>query len=355
MSTQGALQTWAIVSHWSAIGGPRISRAVSVIPLAQALTLLVPKNSRVSIAALTTGESGQQSDSSHHEPAASHQERPVRLVTGFAGVRLLEFQSKSRRKWSPYHSGETDPLHALVAASRLELDHVVTWRWLRQPNRGSASPSGAYQRGRLCPPASKIEARPLITAQTKPGEPTQACTNAELSLLKTTVEGCGRPHTPATAEVNHGELLPPKTSGGHEPDERHDAEAASHGDVQVFALKQEDVSDGHHWNILSGNQGEVEVINQPGHQLMARWWSAQEAFHRICAAKLEELTGHVREHHQPSDGRIQLTPLQSRGQLLIPSPLQTDKDFASYLAAYIPRICSPGIRSLDPAQEERTK
>ena len=99
-------------------------------------------------------------------------------------------------------------------------------------SKNSASPSGDYERGRSCPTASEIEARLSITAQTKTDEPTQARTNAELAL-KTQVEGCGRPHTPTTAEVHRGEPLPFKISGGPEDHDRPDVEAASHRDVVV--------------------------------------------------------------------------------------------------------------------------
>ena len=57
------------------------------------------------------------------------------------------------------------------------------------------------------------------------------------------MKGCGRPHIPAQ-RLNHGELVPPEISGGHEDDDRHDVEAASHRTFQVHALNQEDVSDG---------------------------------------------------------------------------------------------------------------
>ena len=36
---------------------------------------------------------------------------------------------------------------------------------------------------------------------------------------------------------------------GHEDDDRHVGEAASHKIIQVHALIQEDVSDGHQWNV----------------------------------------------------------------------------------------------------------
>ena len=60
--------------------------------------------------------------------------------------------------------------------------------------------------------------------------------------------------TPTTAEV-HGELLPPKTMGGHEDDDRRDVEAASHRGVRVLALKQEVVPDGTTGTFSLGSKG----------------------------------------------------------------------------------------------------
>ena len=88
--------------------------------------------------------------------------------------------------------------------------HVVTRRWLRQLKE--------LRHLQVCINASivsKIEGSLFISAQTNLGEPKLARTNAEISLLKTLVERCGRHHTPTTAEVKHDELLPPKSSGSH--------------------------------------------------------------------------------------------------------------------------------------------
>ena len=108
---------------------------------------------------------------------------------------------------------------------------------------------------------------PSHHVQAKPSKPTQARTIVEAALLKAPGNGCGRPHSPTTAEVNHGEFLPPEISGGHE-DDRHDVEAASHRTFQVHALKREDVSGA------------------------------------ICEAKLEGVHGHERGRHPTCGGRV---------------------------------------------------
>ena len=51
------------------------------------------------------------------------------------------------------------------------------------------------------------------------------------------------------------ELLPPKTMGGHEDDDRRDVEAASHRGVRVLALKQEVVPDGTTGTFSLGSKG----------------------------------------------------------------------------------------------------
>ena len=149
--------------------------------------------------------------------------------------------------------GLADPLHGLVAASRLRLDHVVAGSRLRQLKE-------------LCVALRSLSTRAIVSKCNAIGEgsPFRRRTrqanasshNCRAALLKALAEGCGRPHIPTTVEVNHGELLTPETSGGHEHPDRHDVEVASHRAFQVRAFKQEDVFDRHHW------------IHQLGHQVI---------------------------------------------------------------------------------------
>ena len=77
----------------------------------------MPQKSRVSMAAKTTG--------------ASSCGWPQFAGKGFVR-KTARVLSKSRHKCLRTTQEQADPLQALVAASRLELDHVVTRRWLRQ-------------------------------------------------------------------------------------------------------------------------------------------------------------------------------------------------------------------------------
>ena len=84
--------------------------------------------------------------------------------------------------------------------------------------------------------------------------------------------------------------------------------------------------------------------NKPGKQLLIpsleESQSEQPRLHSNCKAELEEVSGNVRERHQTSEGRIQLTTHHPSGrQLLNPSPLQTDED------VHIPHLCSPGLQT----------
>ena len=73
----------------------------------------------------------------------------------------------------------------------------------------------------------------------------------------------------------------------------------------------------------------VNLMNQLGHQSCSM--SAKRNWKRV--------DGHEHQHPQSCDGQIQLTSHQSRGQLLIPSSLQTGKHVHS-------SQCLPGKRSL---------
>ena len=66
------------------------------------------------------------------EEAGSNQTRPTTSRRRISHVRLPDFIQNRSTSGRRTTQGQADPLHALVAASRLELDHVVTRRWLRQ-------------------------------------------------------------------------------------------------------------------------------------------------------------------------------------------------------------------------------
>merc|ERR1719323_1670298 len=99
-----------------------------------------------------------------------------------------------------------------------------------------------------------------------------------------------------------------------------------HRIFQDLVLIQEDVSNGHQWNLFVISPEERQSDQPTWVPIDKSWWRAQEILLSICEAELEEVDGHEREQHQTSDDQIQLTAHQSRRQLLIPSPLQTNED-----------------------------
>ena len=136
--------------------------------------------------------------------------------------------------------GHADPLHGLVAASRLGLGHVVTGRRLRHVTRRSPSTRAIVSNCTTIEGGSPFHRR-SPTSQ-------RELAQKQLSLLKTLLSGCGRPHLPTTPEANHGELLPPRTRGGEDPD-RH-AESGSHRKNFKSTVSNGTMPDGRHWNIL---------------------------------------------------------------------------------------------------------
>eukprot|EP00450_Noctiluca_scintillans_P024710 CAMPEP_0194524610 /NCGR_PEP_ID=MMETSP0253-20130528/59829_1 /TAXON_ID=2966 /ORGANISM="Noctiluca scintillans" /LENGTH=163 /DNA_ID=CAMNT_0039369255 /DNA_START=525 /DNA_END=1016 /DNA_ORIENTATION=- len=111
------------------------------------------------------------------------------------------------------------------------------------------------------------------------------------------------PHT-HHCKVYQRELSPPEARGSHEDGDRHEVEAAPHGISQDLVLTQEDVSDGHHWNILFTGPGEHQSDQPTWLPIHEGWWRAQEILLGICEAKLEEVHGHEHDRHRASDGRI---------------------------------------------------
>ena len=81
---------------------------------------------------------------------------------------------------------------------------------------------------------------------------------------------------------------------GHEDDDRHEKESAPHTIFQDLVLIEEDVFDGHQWNVSVKN---VKVINQLGCQLIRLGGGRK----KYCSVSVN---GREREQHQTSDGQI---------------------------------------------------
>jgi len=122
------------------------------------------------------------------------------------------------------------------------------------------------------------------------------------------------------------ELGPSETRVRHEDEHGHDVETAPNGILQDLELIQVDVSDGYRRNTLVVGPEERQGDQPTGPPVDERRWRSQEILLSICKAELEEVNGHECEQHQTRDGQIQLAAHQPRGQLLIPSSLQTHED-----------------------------